>query len=240
MSIPAGIKDDILAYYADMSLPVRDEEGPRRLGCRAERPRYPAGNAREPVAGPVSHLRRGYERRRAVSRQAGSTHELALHLPHDAASSEAHNIGMFERYTEKARRTIFFARYEASQFGSPYIEIEFLLLGLLREDPTLWMRFLRSRTTAEALHKEIKRHRRRDRRSPPLSTSHSPTRASTLSPMPRRKQNVWATDTSAPSTCCSGYSARSSPLQHSCCSGTALTFRLFARTSRRTSRRVLS
>jgi ATP-dependent Clp protease ATP-binding subunit ClpA len=41
---------------------------------------------------------------------------------------------MFERYTEKARRVIFFARYEASQFGSPYIETEHLLLGLLRED----------------------------------------------------------------------------------------------------------
>jgi ATP-dependent Clp protease ATP-binding subunit ClpC len=41
---------------------------------------------------------------------------------------------MFERYTEKARRTIFFARYEASRFGSPYIEAEHLLLGLLRED----------------------------------------------------------------------------------------------------------
>jgi ATP-dependent Clp protease ATP-binding subunit ClpA len=40
---------------------------------------------------------------------------------------------MFERYTEKARRTIFFARYEASQAGSPYIETEHLLLGLLRE-----------------------------------------------------------------------------------------------------------
>ena len=41
---------------------------------------------------------------------------------------------MFERYTEKARRVIFFARYEASQFGSPCIETEHLLLGLLRED----------------------------------------------------------------------------------------------------------
>ena len=40
---------------------------------------------------------------------------------------------MFERYTEKARRVIFFARYEASQFGSPYIETEHLLLGLIRE-----------------------------------------------------------------------------------------------------------
>ena len=51
---------------------------------------------------------------------------------------------MFERYTEKARRVIFFARYEASQFGSPYIETEHLLLGLLREDKALTNRFLRS------------------------------------------------------------------------------------------------
>jgi ATP-dependent Clp protease ATP-binding subunit ClpC len=48
---------------------------------------------------------------------------------------------MFERYTEKAKRTIFFARYEASQFGSPYIETEHLLLGLLREDKALTHRF---------------------------------------------------------------------------------------------------
>ena len=43
---------------------------------------------------------------------------------------------MFERYTEKARRAIFFARYEASQFGSPEIESEQILLGLLREGKT--------------------------------------------------------------------------------------------------------
>jgi hypothetical protein len=44
---------------------------------------------------------------------------------------------MFERYTEKARRTIFFARYEASSYGSPYIETEHILLGLLRENREL-------------------------------------------------------------------------------------------------------
>ena len=49
---------------------------------------------------------------------------------------------MFERYTEKARRVIFFARYEASQVGSPYIETEHLLLGLLREDPGLLRRLV--------------------------------------------------------------------------------------------------
>jgi ATP-dependent Clp protease ATP-binding subunit ClpC len=40
---------------------------------------------------------------------------------------------MFKRYTEKARRVIFFARYEASQFGSPEIEPEHLLLGVVRQ-----------------------------------------------------------------------------------------------------------
>lgn len=44
---------------------------------------------------------------------------------------------MFERYTEKARRVIFFARYEASQYGSPQIESEHLLLGVVRENKEL-------------------------------------------------------------------------------------------------------
>ncbi len=48
---------------------------------------------------------------------------------------------MFERYTEKARRVIFFARYEASNYGSPYIETQHVLMGLLREDAALVARF---------------------------------------------------------------------------------------------------
>src|SRR2546425_12297654 len=40
---------------------------------------------------------------------------------------------MFERYTEKARRIIFFARYEANQYGSTFIDTQHLLLGLMRE-----------------------------------------------------------------------------------------------------------
>ena len=65
---------------------------------------------------------------------------------------------MFERYTEKARRVIFFARYEASQFGSPYIETEHLLLGLLREDKALANRFLRSQAAIESIRKQIEAH----------------------------------------------------------------------------------
>ena len=62
---------------------------------------------------------------------------------------------MFERYTEKARRVIFFSRYEASQFGSPFIETEHLLLGLLREDKALTNRFLRSHASFESIRKRI-------------------------------------------------------------------------------------
>jgi len=44
---------------------------------------------------------------------------------------------MFERFTELARRAIFFARDEASQYGSAYIESEHMLLGILRENSDL-------------------------------------------------------------------------------------------------------
>ncbi len=40
---------------------------------------------------------------------------------------------MFERYTESARRALFFARYEVSQLGATAIEPEHLLLGIVRE-----------------------------------------------------------------------------------------------------------
>jgi uncharacterized protein (TIGR03435 family) len=40
---------------------------------------------------------------------------------------------MFERFTERARRVLFFAREEASQLGSTHIDTEHLLLGLIRD-----------------------------------------------------------------------------------------------------------
>ena len=65
---------------------------------------------------------------------------------------------MFERYTETARRAIFFARYEASQFVSPYIETEHLMLGLFREDKPLANRFLGSHAAVESLRKQVEAH----------------------------------------------------------------------------------
>jgi ATP-dependent Clp protease ATP-binding subunit ClpC len=49
---------------------------------------------------------------------------------------------MFERYTEPARRALFFSRYEASLLGSLSIETEHLLLGLIREEKGLASRIL--------------------------------------------------------------------------------------------------
>lgn len=63
---------------------------------------------------------------------------------------------MFERYTETARRVIFFARYEASQLGSPAIEPEHVLLGLMREDMALFTRLLaRAHDSLEDIRKEV-------------------------------------------------------------------------------------
>jgi ketosteroid isomerase-like protein len=63
---------------------------------------------------------------------------------------------MFERFTERARRTLFFARYEATQIGGASIGTEHLLLGLLREGkgPTSQI-FARSHLSLEGLRREV-------------------------------------------------------------------------------------
>jgi hypothetical protein len=61
---------------------------------------------------------------------------------------------MFERYTERARRIIFFARYEASRFGSEYIHTEHLLLGVAREDKALFPS-LSLKLDYESIEKEL-------------------------------------------------------------------------------------
>jgi hypothetical protein len=65
---------------------------------------------------------------------------------------------MFERFTAEARRVIFFARYEASQYGSPYIETEHLLLGLLRENKALEKMYLGHGNVGAEIRAEIEQH----------------------------------------------------------------------------------
>jgi len=108
---------------------------------------------------------------------------------------------MFERYTEKARRTIFFGRYEASQFGSPYIESEHLLLGLLREDKSLANTFLSSHGAVESVRKQVEERtviRARVSTSVDLPLSNECKR---ILPTRLRRQTSSRTSSSGPGTC---------------------------------------
>jgi len=73
---------------------------------------------------------------------------------------------VFEKYTEKARRVIFFARYEVSEFGSKFIEPEHLLLGLLREDEALVACFLPANVTIEMIREQVESYVTRAERIP--------------------------------------------------------------------------
>jgi ATP-dependent Clp protease ATP-binding subunit ClpC len=64
---------------------------------------------------------------------------------------------MFERYTEEARKVIFFARYEASRLGAPILETEHLWLGLLRQSRKAIKR-LAPHITEEAIHQRLTPH----------------------------------------------------------------------------------
>jgi len=44
---------------------------------------------------------------------------------------------MWQRFTEPARRVIFFAQQEASRLGQNHVSTEHLLLGLIRDNSTV-------------------------------------------------------------------------------------------------------
>ena len=75
---------------------------------------------------------------------------------------------MFERYSEKARRAIFFARYEATHYGNPYIGPEHLLLGILREENDTFAKWFPGQINVEELRAEIER---RINRGEPIPTA---------------------------------------------------------------------
>jgi ATP-dependent Clp protease ATP-binding subunit ClpC len=67
---------------------------------------------------------------------------------------------MFEKYNEKARRALFFARYEASKLGSRVIESEHVLLGILREgEDTVTELFRRFHVKPDEIRREIEGER---------------------------------------------------------------------------------
>ena len=67
---------------------------------------------------------------------------------------------MFEKFNEKARRALFFARYEASKLGSRVIETEHILLGVLREgEETVAELFRRFHVKPEEIRREVEGER---------------------------------------------------------------------------------
>jgi len=66
---------------------------------------------------------------------------------------------VFERYTEEARRSIFFARYEVSVLGAPQIETEHLLLGILKADRNIARSLVAFQLTDQTVRDKIAHHR---------------------------------------------------------------------------------
>jgi ATP-dependent Clp protease ATP-binding subunit ClpC len=68
----------------------------------------------------------------------------------------SHRQAIFSLYTKRARRAVFFARYEASQFGSSSIESEHLLLGVLREGGNGLRRFFADSSAMQAIFEDAR------------------------------------------------------------------------------------
>jgi ATP-dependent Clp protease ATP-binding subunit ClpC len=62
---------------------------------------------------------------------------------------------VFDGYSEKARRAMFFSRYEAGRFDSSMVETEHLLLGIMREDKALMVRLISPPELMESIHVQI-------------------------------------------------------------------------------------
>jgi hypothetical protein len=98
---------------------------------------WPSAARAEHAAGLIAD-QRGGAGLPAIHSQKKS-HGLSLRLYQSALAGAYWEevSGMFEHYTQEARRTVFFSRFEASKMGAAQIETEHLLLGILREDPVL-------------------------------------------------------------------------------------------------------
>lgn len=65
---------------------------------------------------------------------------------------------MFERYRQDAKRAIFFARWEAQQAGSAYIEPEHLLLGLTHDADSKANQLFSLATHVESFRRQLGSH----------------------------------------------------------------------------------
>jgi ATP-dependent Clp protease ATP-binding subunit ClpC len=99
-----------------------------------------------------------------------SRYEFSIELDGiTSADNQLTGPRMFERFTEAAKRVVFFARYEAAQMGSESIVSGHLLLGILRDRRGLALRILSEHgITRERVEECIES---RSRAHPVVSTS---------------------------------------------------------------------
>ena len=98
---------------------------------------------------------------------------------------------MFEKFTEKAKRILFLARYEASQQGAKQIGTEHILLGLLKDgEETTRELFTRANVSMDLLEAELERRVRFARNFRRRSRSPSPKKRSGCCSSPRRRPSA--------------------------------------------------
>jgi ATP-dependent Clp protease ATP-binding subunit ClpC len=85
---------------------------------------------------------------------------LRVHRPLEGGRPATARKPGFEAYSPKARRAIFHARQEAVELGSPYIESEHLLLGLMEEGEEFLELFFGSKEAAATVRGEVEANSR--------------------------------------------------------------------------------
>jgi len=126
----------------------------QECGAEIERARKEVAASPEPVfhdSNPAANAR--FQEVFEAMAPPSATPIPAFQTPKEQAKPRS----LFDRYTDNARKAIFFAREEARALGSPYIETEHLLLGLLREDQAMLERFLSKISSIETFRKRIEK-----------------------------------------------------------------------------------
>jgi ATP-dependent Clp protease ATP-binding subunit ClpC len=114
---------------------------------------------------------------------------------------------MWQRFTERARRVVFFAQEEAARLGENYVGTEHLLLGLVRESDSVAARILdRLGVPLGRIRADIERQ---------VTRGHG-NLGQDMQLTPRAKRASSTTTTSAPSTCCWASSARATAWRRAC------------------------
>jgi ornithine carbamoyltransferase len=102
-----------------------------------------ASSARQAISA-IQAVRRELQASRTEAASSGASRATLAPWIGDAPrhTTRAEVIRMWQRFTERARRVVFFAQEEAARLGENYVGTEHLLLGLIRESDSAAARIL--------------------------------------------------------------------------------------------------